>query len=85
MDVHGAGAQRSDPKSGNKNDYPQYFGPQGDVRYVYNYVRSVRDINNIENTETTQESVQKSEQAQQNRQNNSGQNLKTQPLLSKKC
>ncbi|MDO6435836.1 DUF1566 domain-containing protein [Cyclobacterium sp. 1_MG-2023] len=77
MDVHGAGAQRSDPKSGNKNDYPEYFGPQGDVRYVYNYVRSVRDINHKENTETTQESVQKSEQAQQNQQKNNGQNLKT--------
>lgn len=44
MDVHGAGCQRSDPKSGNIEDYPQYFGPQGDVRYVYNYVRLVRDI-----------------------------------------
>ncbi len=44
MDVHGAGCQRSDPKSGNKNDYPQFFGPQGDVRYVYNYVRCVRTI-----------------------------------------
>ena len=44
MDVHGAGCQRSDPKSGNKNQYPTYFGPQGDVRYVYNYVRSVRTI-----------------------------------------
>ncbi len=44
MDVHGAGCQRSDPKSGNINDYPQYFGPQGDVRYVYNYVRCVRTI-----------------------------------------
>ena len=46
MDVHGAGCQRSDPKSGNIDDYPQYFGPQGDVRYVYNYVRLVRDIGN---------------------------------------
>ncbi len=44
MDVHGAGAQRSDPKSGNSDDYPEYWGPQGDVRYVYNYVRCVRDI-----------------------------------------
>ncbi len=44
MDVHGAGAQRSDPKSGNRADYPQYIGPQGDVRYVYNYVRCVRNI-----------------------------------------
>ena len=46
MDVHGAGCQRSDPKSGNINDYPQFWGPQGDVRYVYNYVRLVRDIGN---------------------------------------
>ena len=44
MDVHGAGAQRSDPKAGNINDYPQYFGPQGDVRMVYNHVRAVRDV-----------------------------------------
>jgi hypothetical protein len=45
MDVHGAGAQRSDPKSGNTSDYPEYWGPQGDVRYVYNYVRCVRTVN----------------------------------------
>ena len=44
MDVHGAGAQRSDPKAGNEEDYPQYFGPQGDVRYVFNYVRCVRSV-----------------------------------------
>ena len=44
LDVHGAGSQRSDPKSGNASDYPQYFGPQGDVRYVYNLVRCVRTI-----------------------------------------
>jgi hypothetical protein len=42
MDVHGAGAQRSDPKSGNINEYPSYFGPQGDVRRLNNYVRCVR-------------------------------------------
>lgn len=45
MDVHGAGAQRSDPKTGRKEDYPKYFGPQGDVRYVFNYVRCVRPAN----------------------------------------
>ena len=45
MDVHGAGCQRSDPKSGDINAYPQFFGPQGDVRYVYNYVRCVRNAN----------------------------------------
>lgn len=44
MDVHGAGAQRSDPKSGDIKDYPSFFGPQGDIRYVYNYVRAVRNI-----------------------------------------
>ncbi|WP_158847828.1 DUF1566 domain-containing protein [Algibacter sp. L1A34] len=44
MDVHGAGCQRSDPKSGSKDNYPQFFGPQGDVRYVYNFIRCVRDI-----------------------------------------
>lgn len=44
MDVHGAGSQRSDPKSGNPRDYPQYFGPQGDLRYVFNYVRCVRIV-----------------------------------------
>ncbi len=44
LDVHGAGAQRSDPKSGDPGEFPSYRGPQGDVRYVYNYVRCVRDI-----------------------------------------
>ncbi len=44
FDVHGAGAQRSDPKSGNKADYPDFHGPQGDVRYVYNAVRCVRNV-----------------------------------------
>lgn len=44
MDVHGAGSQRSDPKTGNASGYPQYFGPQGDVRSVFNYVRCVRTI-----------------------------------------
>ncbi|QRN86382.1 DUF1566 domain-containing protein [Clostridia bacterium] len=43
MDVHGAGAQRSDPKSGDESDYPSTFGPQGDIRMVYNYVRCVRN------------------------------------------
>jgi hypothetical protein len=42
-DVHGAGAQRSDPKSGDPSDYPYGFGPQGDVIRIYNYVRPVRD------------------------------------------
>ncbi len=43
LDVHGAGAQRSDPKIGNPADYPQGHGPQGDAIRIYNYVRLVRD------------------------------------------
>lgn len=43
-DVHGAGAQRSDPKTGSPSSYPQYQGPQGDVLYVFNYARCVRDV-----------------------------------------
>ena len=53
LDVHGAGAQRSDPKSGSVSSY--YLGtdssgnavygkgPQGDVIRINNYVRLVRD------------------------------------------
>ena len=43
VDVYGAGAQRSDPKSGDPEDYPYGHGPQGDVIRIYNYVRLVRD------------------------------------------
>ncbi len=46
MDTHGAGAQRNDTKTGSPANYPQYFGPQGDVVYVFNYTRCVRDIQN---------------------------------------
>ncbi len=42
-DVHGAGAQRSDPKAGDPADYPTGNGPQGDAIRIYNYVRVVRD------------------------------------------
>jgi hypothetical protein len=49
IDIHGAGAQRSDPKSGSLSDYTYvpcgYYNsnsPQGDVIRVYNYVRLVR-------------------------------------------
>ena len=44
MDVHGAGAQRSDPKNGSASRFPQGKGPQGDVIRIENYVRLVRDI-----------------------------------------
>jgi hypothetical protein len=40
--VHGAGAQRSDPKSGDPADWPYGHGPQGDVIRIANFVRCVR-------------------------------------------
>ena len=43
-DVHGAGCQRSDPKTGNASDFPQGRGPQGDAIRILNYVRLVRTI-----------------------------------------
>jgi len=54
LDVHGAGAQRSDPKSGNVSNYllgkdakgqsVYGLGPQGDVVRIANFVRLVRDV-----------------------------------------
>ena len=40
-DVHGAGAQRSEDKSGDPSRYATGHGPQGDVVRIYNYVRCV--------------------------------------------
>lgn len=55
MDVHGAGAQRSDGKDGNFSGYTYvpdgyYFSqaPQGDASRMYNYVRCVRDVGETE-------------------------------------
>jgi hypothetical protein len=42
LDVHGAGAQRSDPKSGDAAAFPHGRGPQGDVIRIQNFVRCVR-------------------------------------------
>ena len=42
LDVHGAGCQRSDPKSGDPSRYPHGRGPQGDVLRINNFVRCVR-------------------------------------------
>jgi hypothetical protein len=42
VDVHGAGAQRSDPKTGDPKQFPQGRGPQGDVIRIFNHVRLVR-------------------------------------------
>lgn len=42
LDVHGAGAQRSDPKSGDPAAYGYARGPQGDQVRISNYARCVR-------------------------------------------
>lgn len=44
QDVHGAGAQRSDPKSGDASKFPKGHGPQGDAIRINNFVRLVRNI-----------------------------------------
>ncbi len=47
MNVHGAGAQRSDPKSGDPKSsrWAKGLGPQGDEIRILNYARAVRNIN----------------------------------------
>ncbi|MCF7848372.1 MAG: sulfatase-like hydrolase/transferase [Kiritimatiellales bacterium] len=45
MDVHGAGSQRSDPKTGDASRFPYGRGPQGDVIRIDNMVRLVRGGN----------------------------------------
>jgi hypothetical protein len=60
MDVHGAGAQRSDPKSGDASQWAEGHGPQGDAVHIENYVRCVTGGNvsynengtNVENRPT---------------------------------
>lgn len=43
-DVHGAGAQRSDPKDGDASEYASGHGPQGDAVRILNYLRLVRNL-----------------------------------------
>lgn len=43
VDVHGAGAQRSDPKYGDPDNWPYGNGPQGDAVRIFNFIRLVRD------------------------------------------
>ncbi len=45
VDAHGAGSQKSDPKTGSAEDYPvsDSNAPQGDEQRVFNMVRLVRD------------------------------------------
>lgn len=51
-DVHGAGAQRCDPKSGDPNMFPHGHGPQGDVVRINHHVRLVRGGDVVRRTET---------------------------------
>ncbi|MDA3896335.1 MAG: DUF1566 domain-containing protein [Desulfobacteraceae bacterium] len=43
LNVHGAGAIRSDPKKGDPDNFPSGVGPQGDAIRIYNYYRLVHD------------------------------------------
>ncbi len=51
LDVHGAGAQRSDPKDGDPSRFPYGRGPQGDVIRILNCVRCVRGGEVVPRTE----------------------------------
>jgi hypothetical protein len=60
LDVHGAGAQRSDQKGGDFSGYTYvpdgyYFSqaPQGDATRIYNYVRLVREAEPTEESKHT--------------------------------
>ena len=46
LNAHGAGAQRSDPKSGDPRSpqWAQGFGPQGDEIRIQNYARAIRNM-----------------------------------------
>jgi hypothetical protein len=63
MDVHGAGAQRAEDKSGDASRYPTGHGPQGDAVRIDNYVRCVTGGTDgdvqvggvVDNTSATQE------------------------------
>jgi hypothetical protein len=44
LDVHGAGAQRSDPKTAQPGQFPNGFGPQGDDIRGRNSVFCARDV-----------------------------------------
>ena len=57
MDVHGAGAQRSDPKSGDPVDWPTGHGSQGDAIRINNHVRLVRDADAGTEEPTTERSI----------------------------
>ncbi len=45
INIHGAGSQRSDPKSGDISTYTGGRGPQGDAIRIDNFVRLVRNEN----------------------------------------
>ena len=65
VDVHGAGAQRSDPKTGDREDYPiaNPMAPQGDELRVFNMVRLVRDADVTVEDETLEYMVTQIEDA----------------------
>ncbi len=80
MDVHGAGAQRSDPKTGSAADWPTGHGPQGDAIRVDNYVRCVTDSNTSVNTNGNPSAITAGSET--NNQPPAGQQSQTQPSPS---
>ena len=52
MNVHGAKAQRSDPRTYDPADWPAGRGPQGDAILIYNSARLVRDTGSAAGVES---------------------------------
>lgn len=67
IDIHGAGSQRGDPKSGSLSSYTYtnygYYNsnaPQGDAIRIFNYVRLVRDAGSAAPADSTAPTVSSS-------------------------
>ncbi len=70
MDVHGAGAQRSDPKNGTISWYSNGRGPQGDVVRIKNYVRCVtNELKSFNKNINIEKEINKSKKLKINRTN----------------
>lgn len=81
LDVHGAGAQRSDPKIGVTPDPTSSNAPQGDIIRITNYVRCVRggDVQIVTGGEVDPRITGSSSQPAQPPQEGQGNQLPTQP------
>lgn len=84
MDVHGAGSQRSDPKTGDASKFPYGRGPQGDVVRIKNMVRLVRGggVEKV-NAPTVKETTQRQRKGSGQSHSKQDKRQNTNPFLSR--